>query len=139
MTDLTDFVRARLDEDEATVYAAGDPPDGVTAWLTFANPDGQLRYTTVAHGDTPDGPWFADGHEVTPSRPPLVIHDPARALREVAAKRAIVNEYAESRKLLDNRETYDLVRAAVGALRVCVMRLAAVYEVHPDYRDEWQP
>jgi hypothetical protein len=70
----------------------------------------------------------------------IARHDPARALREVAAKRAIVEAYRQSRDILmDNRETWDLVRAAVGAQRVTVTRLAAVWSDHPDYRAEWRP
>jgi hypothetical protein len=65
--------------------------------------------------------------------------EPERALREVAAKRAILKQYQDSRNLLSKQETYDLVRAGVAALRVAVMFLATVWSDHPDYRQEWAP
>jgi hypothetical protein len=65
--------------------------------------------------------------------------EPKRMLGDVEAKRAIVEEYRKARKLMmDNRETWDLVRSAVGALRVTVTHLAAAWSDHPDYRQEWR-
>jgi hypothetical protein len=134
------FTKARLDEDEARVYREGTPPNGVIAWLTYLEADGSMGYTTVAHGDTVDGRWIADGRELAPPANVLVVHDPARVLREVAAKRAILEGYRQSLEILhDNRQTWDLVRAAVGAQRVIVKQLAAVWSDHPDYLKEWAP
>lgn len=38
-------------------------PDYSVAWLTFRNPDGSMRYTTVAAGR--EGHWVANGEEMT--------------------------------------------------------------------------
>jgi hypothetical protein len=71
-------------------------------------------------------------------------HDPARALREVEAKRAIM-ELADEASGLDM--SVDIDRAVrprdtttdpyVGDM--IIRQLAAVYSDHPDYQEEWRP
>ena len=126
---LVAFTKARLDEAERTIYREGTPPHGVIAWLTYNQPDGSMGYTTVAHGDS--GVWVADGKELPEPASVLVVYDPKRALRDIAAKRAVVAEYEAS------------VRSVGEGLsrtrRNLVLALAAVWEDHPDYRAEWAP
>lgn len=90
--ELSEFITARLDEDEALVYREGTPPNGVIAWLTYLQPDGSMGYTTVAHGDGNGGPWIADGKVLPEPASVLVVHDPARVLHMIKAKRAIVGQ-----------------------------------------------
>lgn len=124
--DLIAFVRARLDEAERTVYAEGSPPNGVIAWLTYLEPDGSMGYATVAHGGSEDGPWITDGRELPEPASVLVVHDPARVLREVEAKRRILNDRWGGP---DHEEMW----------QHHVRLLAAVYSGHPDYRQAWKP
>lgn len=117
MDDLTAFVRARLDEDEA---AAQDP---ARVW---------------------PGPWTADRCEVSDSggvtvvrdeyhwgpMPHIARHDPARVLRDIAAKRAI----------LDRCVRWECDEMTAGMLIEDVLaHLATAWSGHPDYRDEWRP
>ena len=80
----------------------------------------------------------------------IARHDPARILREVAFKRAIMAEHYPG-------TTWD--RDAPGGLKICageggdgdtwqmatrwpcpqVRQLAAIYSDHPDYDPEWKP
>ena len=64
---------------------------------------------------------------------------PARVLAECAAKRAIVEPFAELANGRDRlcdaylQATYKMI------LRAVILPLATVYADHPDYRREWRP
>ena len=94
---ITDFLLARIAEDEQAVYYwDSDGPDGAvvaTVW-TGEGPG----YTTVAASSV-EGVWVADGHEVEDPRHVHMLFDPARVLAECGAKRAIVER--EERGLRD--------------------------------------
>lgn len=68
--------------------------------------------------------------------------DPARALREVAAQRAMVEKYELGRRLW-NPETDDWFSPAAAMfgsdMEWLIRTLVAVYSDHPDYRQEWAP
>lgn len=133
MDDLISFLLARLAEDQATASCAG--PARI-AWLTYLDDNGQMLYTTVAAGED-HAPWVADGHELPEPTSARIVYDPARALREVAAKREIVGGEDDGLALyvVHERGVWpdELTRAAKQILR----RMAAVYSGHPDYQPEW--
>ena len=128
MTDLIAFLTARLDEDEAAAKAAW----GVE-W--------DWRYVAQPFGERP-----SIAHTVHIAR-----HDPARILREVEAKRAIVGIYAGTLALVEhplvikegqfagkiNARDYLDAKRELAVLKPAVEALAAVYRDHPDYRQEW--
>ena len=111
-SDLVAFLRARLDEDEAAAKTGSDP-----GWRS----DGPYL-GWVAGGIAAQFKWTTDAAHAA-------RHDPARVLREVAAKRAILDE-AES-------ELADDLAAVMPRDRL--RHLAAVYSDHADYRPEWKP
>jgi hypothetical protein len=123
MTDLlrglVEFNKARLAEDERRAYESGEAR---IAWLTYRDDAGQMRYTTVA-AQTGDEAWVADGRELAPPSSALVFYDPARALREIEARRRIIAEYEENPD-----EPWPLFP---------LLEMAAVYDDHPDYKPEW--
>lgn len=129
---LAAFIEARLADEEATVSYAG--PARI-AWLTYRR-DGYLSYTTVAAGDD-NSPWCADGRELPEPAEVRVVWDPARVLREVAAKRAISAVHA----------AVPLLRFDAASCRQCrlpcpcptLRNLASIWTDHPDCRDEWKP
>jgi hypothetical protein len=85
------FLRAKLDEDEATARYSGP---ALVAWLTYREDSGGMFYTTVAAGGQGDwDPWVADGHELPEPASARVVYDPARALREVDVWRKLLLEY----------------------------------------------
>jgi hypothetical protein len=128
--DLVAFITARLDEDEATALDALHP-DAVSPGV----------WMTEHHGDDPPtchiaedraGHYWSVAHDVfVPNAEHIARHDPARVLREVAAKRRILAaaaEYSPELEHGDNGEwAFDLV----------VRELAAAWSDHPDYRAEW--
>lgn len=146
MSDIAEFLRARLDEDEKVARAA-----------TVARP-WHVHTASGYHGDvtwisdSPDAVGFSEPSEVQhpvgyydPEPVGLVSpadaahiarHDPARVLAEVAAKRAILARladtappYADSRQ----QEIHETLRDEV------VPHLAAVHASHEAYRPEWAP
>lgn len=66
---------------------------------------------------------------------------PARALREVAAKRAILARYERgvSGELPEWKAGRELIEAGLAILLGVLRDLAAVWSDHPDYRQEWAP
>ena len=135
---ITDFLLARIAEDEAAVYRwDSDGPNGaVVATLWTGEAPG---YTTVAASSV-EGVWVADGREVE-ARHAHILFDPARVLAECKAKREIV-ELAEEATGLDMTVDQDRLCGArdwpyVGDL--ILAHLAAVYASHPDYDPAWAP
>jgi hypothetical protein len=130
--------------------------DDLVAFLT-ARLDGDEAAAKAALSDAP-APWRADGHwvldsaecgfmvdEINPSgeTPAHVArHDPARVLREVEAKRALMTGTAS---WLDAAEDDSWHERGVGdqppyeGSVLLLKTLAAVWSDHPDYRQEWRP
>jgi len=127
--DITEFIAARLDEDEAAANAGArrvgmpwraEPQPGT--------PGGLVIDELGLVGST--GGRYAAEH--------IARHDPARALREVKAKRAIVRRCGWS---VNEPDQYPngLVSPRAALSRQNLFDLAAVWSDHPDYRDEWRP
>lgn len=119
MSDLIEFLSARLDEDEASAARS----QSVRNML-----DDQHRQIT------PDARYGAEyvWRETAAS--------PARWHREVAAKRAILAWFGGSDP--DGPAAMGIAAARDWALRsIAAQRImAAVYSDHPDYRpEEWKP
>jgi len=133
---ITEFLEARIAEDEAAAKAAtpgpwewepetdgwGDcGPDLVTVAKLPPYPDGsQSPVETVI------GSWGHDANGITvepADAQHIARHDPARVLAECAAKRAII----------ELSVNWDGFTRNVDVLRA----LAAVYADHPDYQEAW--
>lgn len=147
MTALTDFLRARLDEEAATARSVGP---ACIAWLTLCDSDGNLRYTTVAAelGEEGGQGWVADGKEIPDPAFTRIVYDPARVLREVDADRKLLDLMDRATRYRDRvfaqpppRSISDEMRAVTQmmALEQVLKLRAAVYSDHPDYRPEWTP
>jgi hypothetical protein len=137
--DITEFVKARLDEDEAAAKLAAreggtwkqDDPDRHPGAIS------SLGGPVVYDEGSPDENQAAH----------IVRHDPARGLREVAAKRArlalMIEATAEMDRLLADEHAGRVDQAmAIGRARsatVAVKHDATVWSDHPDYRAEWKP
>jgi hypothetical protein len=120
---LVDFLNARLAEDEASARAAEPGP-----WSSTARHDEGYVHDS-------DGSYlvYSEGAVDIPTAAHIARYDPARVLREIAAKRAILELFAISNEEgFGGSEGWTLVRDAVR-------QIAAVYSDHPDYREEWRP
>jgi hypothetical protein len=113
------FLNARLREDEAVAREAA----GLTEhWIAEEPAAGVVLV---------DGEPLIEGH-ITGLTAHIALHDPARELREVAAKRDTLNAYlaaAEAAKTDDTRWR----AGELFALRAMVERYAEIWSGHPDY------
>lgn len=143
MDDLIAFLSARLDEDEAAARAVKDnsaPWDG--QWQPRERNALETRNGWVLAVSIPIGSDFAPGVVEHIAR-----HDPARALREVAAGRAILDRHMPHETAFDGlacnwcSEDVDDRPQIAKERWPCpdVRSLAAVWDGHPDYRSEWKP
>jgi hypothetical protein len=111
---ITEFLEARIAEDEAAARAAAYVPDE--------------DYPTEA-----DNPW-GEQSEFAGRGGKLfrhvLRHNPSRVLAECAAKRAILAAQK-------NQEDNDDDMAWIVASEVLLKALAAVYSDHPNYQQEW--
>jgi hypothetical protein len=117
---LTGFLLARIDEDYEVAWGAEPSPWREGAW------DGQSRGAREVlgrHGDVTAVCYYGGtyGH--------VLRFDPSRVIRDLAAKRRIVERAA------DVGFGYPSHHLAQGILAL----LALPYADHPDYRDEWRP
>jgi hypothetical protein len=124
-------------------------------WLRDQLDIDAARATAAAEEDGPD--WHYDGHAVITRREGdlvavgsqdfmesergafIAAHDPARVLREIEAKRQLVERYERA---MENRRAHpdDLASAgALLALHGAVKLLALPYADRPGYREEWRP
>ncbi|WKV74740.1 DUF6221 family protein [Streptomyces sp. PCS3-D2] len=152
MTDLVQFLRARLDEDASVARTAGAELgedwryDADHGWVLVAR-----EGYSIATGSQD----FLDaehGHHIA-------RHDPARVLAEVDAKRRRLARHTSERRRLALEDADGTTSMAFLICASCtpnrVIRReeqdivewpcpdllddAAVYADHPDYREEWWP
>jgi hypothetical protein len=113
---LTEFLTARLDEEQIAADMFSSDPDWDAAMLAT------LYRPTASNLD------------------PVIIHasryDPARVLREVKAKRKILAEYAPVAKN-DGEHEPEYAYGWAEGLGMAVRALATVYSDHPDYDSAW--
>ncbi|MFE9855563.1 DUF6221 family protein [Streptomyces sp. NPDC005780] len=95
--DLVQFIRARLDEDERAAQRA-DP--GSWTLRTLGRHD-------LAAVKTESGLMQLDGSRATANAVHIARHDPARVLREVEAKRLLLEQAVTSRHLVTGDQFMD--------------------------------
>lgn len=134
MDDLIAFLRARLDDDERIARAATDGP-----WTIRSL--GRHDLSTVVKGV--ELLAQIDGSRAASNSVHMAVHDPARVLAEVDAKRRILDAYEEvAAKFTESWSAvvaYDRLAGAMNSLRRTIELLALPYADHPDYQDAWRP
>lgn len=134
MTDeLTAFIEARLEDDETAAQNAG----GEVWDFTGVNCEVRVREGGKCYGEF--GRVVAYCRHGNPLTEDLALalhvaqHDPARALREAAAKRALVDAYQTERERGFGGSGF------TEGLELALRHAAAAWGDHPDYREEWRP
>ncbi|MFF7096385.1 DUF6221 family protein [Streptomyces rubradiris] len=112
MDELVQFLRARLDEDEQIARDANASPEMVTGI-----PRSYASAPVALH---------------------IVRHDPARVLRDIEARRGIVDDLAQVIREGEEYKGPDYYEG-VDACERTLKRLALSYADHPAYREEWRP
>lgn len=163
MVELVEFLKDRYDEEAAVARAAIDvvgPILGAGRWrYTKSNADEGGRYwsiTTTAPDSTVPmptvelvGSGMSGGgvHEEAVAEH-IVRHDPVRVLREVEAKRRLLDEHKPDRpKGRPNMERHCLTcttaqgwdETASEANCLTLRLLALPYADRPGYREDWRP
>lgn len=131
------FLAARLDEDEQVAWAVQDNSSPWTGqWQ--AEGDAALRtYNGHVLAYRPDGSPFKPGVLAHMAR-----HDPARALREVEAKRKIMKRHFRRRLPDWDREGqvgFECAQCLNEFPCLTLQLLAEPYSGHADYQPEWRP
>ena len=137
MDDLIAFITARLGEDEAAANEALQETTGRWAARETVWPGGLVVEDECGAQILP-----AYGAASSPQYPHIARHDPARVLREVAVKRAILVEHAQFNDSIWCKTCDPAGESGdSSAWYPCktVRTLADVWSDHPDYRQEWAP
>ncbi|NHP15284.1 hypothetical protein G8767_17155 [Rhodococcus sp. IC4_135] len=123
MTDILEFLRARLDDEEAIANAARPGP-----WQFVEDAINGPRIGDEEALMIPEDHLAPCNDSIPPEDSRHIAHhDPARVLRDVAAKRAT----------LDTLFAADLRPTQWSIFAKVIEPMAAVYSDHPDYQKEW--
>jgi hypothetical protein len=122
---MVKFCRARCGEDEVTAETAGgDGPQGRWEQVDPESCPGRIDcdsgYVVTYDEGSPD-----DGQA-----PHIARHDPARVLREVAAKRAVLDSYEASVRSVGPGLSRSQLRPVAAQ--------AAIWSDHPGYEEGWK-
>lgn len=126
--DLLAFLRARLDEDERLARRCAEVGD--FHWVEGEREgrveDGAGRVIVWDEGAN------LSGH--------IARHNPSRVLREVEAKRLLV-DFGEYMSGWNDQHMSSVTAHEITMMRtaggILLSRLASVYSDHPDYRQDW--
>lgn len=149
---LTEFLLARIAEDEAVAraaYGVGSEHEDDPHWRAHRQPSlipGHIaRWQVVSVRECDEAPGYpaeritelmigGGDEEERPAAEFIARHDPARVLAECEAKRRIVALHGE----VDPCDAHD---GATFETVDCetLQVLALPYADHPDYRQEWKP
>lgn len=136
--DMAEFMEERLNEEAAE--AEGPPGWKLEHWTA-------VKYTDNESGRN----WRVDAEprcvvDAVAEEDALFIarHDPDRVLAGVAAKRAVLSEWAAFSGILEGQamrgEPADKVMAfQVRVLEGVIRKLCAEWAGHPGYKAEWKP
>lgn len=122
---ITEFLNARYDEDEQVARAATPGHWGPSGHSVLTSDD--IEFIEASRTDSVH----------------IARHDPARALREITAKRALLRAHPFEPYADEPSEGFcaECQRGGSAGVWPCptVRIMSAVYADHPDYRQEWKP
>jgi len=130
--DLVEWLRAQLDEDERIARAAAR--EGGPAWQYDGHAVLTRREGDLVAVGSQDFLELERGNHIA-------AHDPARVLRETAAKRRMVEAYertSHGERTAPHDDMRDVARAKVDSWRFALRLLALSYGDRSGYREEWR-
>lgn len=143
MNALIDFLKNRFRDDERIALAAYAGPWVVQRLDASTLADGNSA-DVIATDQTRDGWGIAVDDQgfgacAVANAEHIAHHDPARILREVAAKRRILDEVVSLIDGLDMSVELDrgIGSGMTGESDLLLLLLALPYRDHPDYLPEW--
>ncbi|MFF1444096.1 DUF6221 family protein [Streptomyces sp. NPDC058295] len=128
--DLVQFLRARLDEDEQLAQAATPGP-----WTQSGIGD---YGWTVSFSQPGSGVETADSDQGRADADFIASHDPARVLAEIASKMSILTDYTKEQWVMEQGHRTGWTEGGQSVREYLIKGWAALYESHPDYRQEWR-
>lgn len=166
MSGIVAFFRARLNDDERVARAAasatlteGEHPVWIQGEINYVDFDEPVVETHPDQAgvinDAQDTVVYDEGRDPALDTH-IARHDPARVLREVKVKRAVLDAYetwlaeeraghADYQAWLDGRghntdpPRRTVPEAAGDGLTLALRLLALPHADHPDFREEWRP
>ena len=146
MDGLVQWLRAQLDKEAALAEAAG----GDSWWWQE-----HLSETVAVYDSKGDAVVYDEGRPTPEQQEHIATHDPARVLREIAAKRQLLDDYTVAARIrgeavkrimtagdhLDSKDLEALDRAQrEAAILEGPVKLAALpFNDRPGYCEEWRP
>jgi len=150
MSEIVEFLRARLDEDEQVARAAlgraaffGNTGEWIADQVRDPNGPIPLIFALSGAGARTQVADLSHAHDPDERGTHIARHDPARVLREVEAKRRIIERYEADRADFQRHDGYQR-NAAMSAARMeiseqALRALAAAYSDHSEYQPHWKP
>lgn len=146
MSELVEWLKAQLDEDERVALAATAGPWFVhDTYLDRGGYTATVLSGEIGHGELrawlptmrSDVAWDNE-RNVWNDAKHIARHDPARVLREVEAKRRIIDLYARTQRgYIEQGSSDDFTGEQY--LRDVLRLLALPYSDRPGYQEEWRP
>jgi len=140
---LTEFLKARLDEDEQAARKAaeicGCHPIAPAWSFHDERTDGRILIADNPHPETRHklGRRWNGTYQELFAAEHIARWDPARVLAEVEAKRRIIREYEAAAAYYDQHP--DAPAGEAHGLYTTLKALALPYADHPDYHKDWRP
>lgn len=132
--EIPEFITARLDEQQAAATAATAADTCCWAYERAGGSERLVEHVRDGDGDDMElialfaGPGYAEH---------IALHDPARALREIAGKREML---ARCAPWLDEADVHDngLVSPRAALARQFIAGMAVAWDRHPAYKPAWR-
>lgn len=146
--DLVQWLHAQLDEDQRIAEAARDQSSA--QWHHDTSYDNGYVYDENSQAVVYD-----EGTPAHEEAEHIAAHDPARVLREIEAKRRLLDDYTVTARIRDEAaerikatvdhpdskdlETWDRAQQEAAILEGPVRLAALPFNNQPNYREEWRP
>ncbi|MGI3199646.1 DUF6221 family protein [Streptomyces sp. GLT-R25] len=145
MDELVQWLREQLDEDERVAREASGWLKPAAHWSLDEWSGREQPHSLIAQGSPKlpvVGGRFTADPIPTVQAEHIARHDPARVLREIDAKRRVVQAYEDAVTAFNDSgpafTSHDRLTGSVSSLRGAVELLALPYADRPGYLEDWR-